>query len=49
VTDPKAIARARFAEIESALRKTSRWMYENPEIAYREFEASARLSGLLAG
>jgi amidohydrolase len=38
-----------FDDVEPDLREISRWMFENPEIAYQEHQASARLSGFLAG
>ncbi|MCO6501458.1 MAG: M20 family metallopeptidase [Acidimicrobiales bacterium] len=41
-------AREAFEAIENDLRDISRWMYENPEIAYEEHESSARLSSFLA-
>lgn len=34
--------------MEEELRSLSRWMYENPEIAYQEHESSSRLAGFLA-
>lgn len=37
-----------FESVESQLRSISKWMYENPETAYREVEASKRLSSFLA-
>ncbi len=44
----KQTAEAAFNEAEPELRDTSEWMYHNPELAYQEFEASQRLSRLLA-
>lgn len=43
----KQAAERAFEAVESELREISRWMYENPELAYKEFESSARLSGFL--
>lgn len=45
--DPKEAARAAIAQHETALRGISRWMYENPEIAFAEHRTSARLAGYL--
>lgn len=42
-------AREAFAAMEDELEDISRWMYENPELAYKEYESSARLSSFLAG
>ncbi|MGB7859259.1 MAG: M20 family metallopeptidase [Acidimicrobiia bacterium] len=36
-----------FTGIESELRDLSRWLYDNPETAYREFESSRRLAEYL--
>lgn len=36
-----------FSAIEDELRSISRWMYEHPETAYKEFESSQRLSRFL--
>ncbi len=44
----KQAATQAFQAIEPELRDISRWMYENPEPAYKEFESSTRLSGFLA-
>lgn len=38
-----------FDEVESDLRQISRWLYENPELAYQEFESSRKLAGFLSG
>jgi len=46
--DAKARAAERFAAAEPALLALSRWMYENPEVAFEERETSARLAGHLA-
>jgi amidohydrolase len=45
--DHKAAARETFAAVEGELQEISRWMYDNPEIAFEEFETSARLAGFL--
>jgi amidohydrolase len=37
-----------FAAVESELREISRWMYENPELAFAEFESSQKLAAFLA-
>jgi amidohydrolase len=37
-----------FETVEAELKSISRWMYDNPELAYQEQEASKRLSGFLA-
>ena len=46
--DHKRQAAERFSEVEAGLYELSRWLYENPELAYAEYEASARLAGMLA-
>ncbi len=38
----KQVAEQAFDRVEQNLRDLSRWMYENPELGYEEFEASAR-------
>lgn len=43
----KQIAEKAFGEVEGDLRRMSRWMYENPEIGYQEFESSGRLARFL--
>ncbi|MFZ0015438.1 MAG: M20 family metallopeptidase [Acidimicrobiia bacterium] len=43
----KDTARDAFENVEPELREISRWLYENPEIQYQEFESSARLAGFL--
>lgn len=43
----KERASTAFGEVESELRDISKWMYENPELGFEEFEASKRLSSLL--
>jgi amidohydrolase len=45
--DRKKTATQAFEAVESDLRLISRWMYENPELAYEEYESSARLAGFL--
>ncbi len=47
--DHKKAAADRFAEVEGELQDISRWLYENPELAYEEHESSARLARFLAG
>lgn len=41
--DIKSTVTARFDEVENELHEISKWMYENPELAYEERETSARL------
>ncbi|MEC8999212.1 MAG: M20 family metallopeptidase [Actinomycetota bacterium] len=43
----KQVAQQAFDRVEMDLRDLSRWMYENPELGYEEFEASARISAFL--
>lgn len=43
----KQTAEERFAAVEPELREISRWLYENPEIQYQEYESSARLASFL--
>lgn len=43
----KKRAEQAFIGVEEDLREISRWMYENPETAYKEFESSRRLAGFL--
>ena len=38
-----------FAKVEEDLREISRWMYENPELGYKEYQASKRLGDYLGG
>ncbi len=45
----KQKAESAFAAIEPELQATSKWLYENPELGYEEFEASHRLSEFLRG
>ena len=44
----KDTARVAFDGVEHELRDLSRWMYDHPEIAFEEFETSARLAEFLA-
>ena len=37
-----------FAAVETELQALSRWLYEHPELAYVEYEASRRLSEFLS-
>jgi amidohydrolase len=46
--DHKDAARRELAGVEEELRSISRWMYENPEIAFEERASSNRLAGFLA-
>jgi amidohydrolase len=46
--DLKDRARLGFEAVEAELKSISRWMYENPEIAYKEHESSRRLVDFLA-
>ncbi|MFZ0015437.1 MAG: M20 family metallopeptidase [Acidimicrobiia bacterium] len=43
----KGHADAAFTAAEAELRDISRWMYENPELGYQEFDTSARLASFL--
>ncbi|MCL1592768.1 MAG: M20 family metallopeptidase [Actinomycetia bacterium] len=43
----KQTAESAFAAVEAELRSISRWMYDNPETAYKEYEASQRLASFL--
>ena len=45
--DPKQIATDRFLAVEPELLEISRHMYANPELAYKEFEASSKLVAFL--
>lgn len=38
---------AAFEEVEPDLQAISRWLYENPELGFEEFESSARLAAFL--
>ena len=44
----KDAARQNFDRFEAELRELSRWMYDHPEIAFEEYETSAKLAGYLA-
>lgn len=46
--DHKQRALAAFEAVESELKAISRWMYENPETAYKEIASSGRLAEFLA-
>jgi len=43
----KQRAEQAFTSVEEELRSISRWMYDNPEIGYEEFESSRRLGEFL--
>lgn len=45
--EPKQAAAAALEAVEPDLREISRWMYEHPEIAFEEYETSAKLAGFL--
>lgn len=47
--DHKQAATDTFTDVEPELNEISRWMYENPELAYEEFDSSARLVEFLRG
>ncbi len=47
MTTHKHAAERAFSEVEGELREISRWMYDNPEIRYQEYESSRRLSEFL--
>ena len=44
----KETAERAFAAVEGDLREISRWMYENPETGYQEFETSRKIAERLA-
>lgn len=44
----KQSAEEAFAGVERDLREISRWMYENPEVGYQEYQSSKRLADYLA-
>ena len=44
----KQAAEAAFSAVEDDLRATSRWMYDNPELGFEEFESSRKLGEFLA-
>jgi amidohydrolase len=43
----KEHAEQAFTAVETELQSISHWMYENPELGYKEFESSRRLAGFL--
>jgi amidohydrolase len=43
----KERAEQRFGEVEHELRELSRWMYDNPEVAFEEHESASRLARFL--
>jgi amidohydrolase len=43
----KEHAEQAFTAVETELQTLSHWMYENPELGYKEFESSRRLAGFL--
>ena len=43
----KQAAAENFDSVESELHEISAWMYENPELAFEEYESSSRLAGFL--
>lgn len=45
----KQLATAAFGSVERELVEISRWLYENPELAYQEFNSSRRLAEFLEG
>jgi amidohydrolase len=45
----KETAEKVFSQVEEDLRQISRFLYENPEIQYEEYESSAKLAEYLAG
>lgn len=45
----KQAAEQAFSAVEEELRGMSRWLYENPETKYEEYESSRRLNELLSG
>lgn len=46
--DAKQRATAAFEAVEPELQEISRWMYENPELAYQEIESSRRMARFMA-
>ena len=48
VMSHKQSAEHALSNVESELRAISRWLYENPETAYQEFESSRKLADYLA-
>ncbi|HSF84524.1 MAG TPA: M20 family metallopeptidase [Acidimicrobiia bacterium] len=47
--DAKQVVAERFEAVEAELQELSRYMYEHPELAYKEYEASSRLVEFLRG
>ncbi len=47
MTDPKADAAATVRGLQPRMREIATWMYRNPEVAYEEHQASARLGSFL--
>ncbi len=47
--DLKQRAAARYGEVHGELEGISKWLYENPELAFQEHESSARLVAFLEG
>ena len=47
--DLKERAAEKFSKVEVELQDISKWLYENPEIAFQEHESAARLVEFLAG
>lgn len=45
--DPKSTARATIESHAEELRQISRWMYDNPEVAFQEHKSSAKLADFL--
>ena len=46
--DPKQAVVQRYHDVKAELHDIAHFMYEHPELAYEEFEASARLADFLA-
>lgn len=44
----KETASHAFAAVESDLVDISQWLYDNPELGYKEFESSAKIAGFLS-
>jgi amidohydrolase len=45
----KEMAETAFEAVEGDLQQLSRWLYQNPEIQYQEYESSAKLATYLSG
>ena len=43
----KATAKQVFTSVEPELQAISKWMYDNPELGYQEFESSRKLAEFL--